>query len=622
MKLQQFKESSPICESTPKIIAVDTETTGLRWSQDDYPFGISVAWYSNGKVETDWFEWNVDPNTRRVLYTDISIQFRDWYTNPEIDKIFANAKFDMHMLEKAFRIKPIGNVYDVLNAAWCCNTQENSYGLNNLAEKYLKIDQSETKILRDKVNKARNYCRSQYKHYKLGAGIGEDYWLLKCLDPTDNSCEIYGRKDAVRTLRLWREWYEEALKVLDVRETFETEMSTMMVIYEMENRGIRFFDVEAKDAVEELNQQLALRMLAIKTELQDPFLNINSDGQLRKHLYKKGQSLVHINRLPLPITKLTAKEKKPATDTTTLKQFDNVKVVKDILEYRGITKGKDALLNFQNHICSDAFSSAYDFPWVHAQKSIHANFNQISSQFDKENKTKTGRLTSSNPNLQNIADIAKSGGYFVVDTRKFFGPRRGYVWYCIDYSQLELRLFAERTGGKLKEAFLKGRDPHNETRENVPFLAAMEEGKGRKIAKNTNFTIINCGGAGVLAEKYGVPLHEGKIVVSQFKEEFKETVRRQKQAENYALKYGYIKTIFGRKVNVDLTRDKNGRFLYAYRATSYDIQGSASDIIKRAMVQTNSRLGYLRRKKKIDAHLILSIHDELIFEIKKEHCFK
>lgn len=617
MKIKTIKRFSPICDQ-PKVLAVDTETTGLHWSQDDLPFGISYAWQSNNQIITRWIEFPVDPYTRNVLYTKLPREFVKWYLDPDIDKVFANTKYDMHMLEKAFRLYPNGAIYDVLNAAWCCNTQEQSYGLNNLAEKYLKIDQNETKILKDKVRAARLACKN--KKYKLGAGIGEDYWLLKVLDPSSKDCEIYGRKDAIRTLRLWLEWYNEGLNVLGVRKAFEAEMQTMLVIYEMENRGIRFFESDAIKEIERLNLEAAKRLLEIKTDLQDPTLNINSDDQLRKHLYKPGPNLVSINQLPIPVTKVTTKTGKPSTDTPTLMQYDNIPVIKDILEYRGITKGRDALLNFQKHIHTDSFVSVYDLPHL-KQKAIHANFNQISAQFDKENKTITGRLSSSNPNIQNIADASKSGGYFVIDTRQFFGPREGYVWYCIDYSQLELRIFAERTGGKLKQAFLDNRDPHDETRKNVPYLNAMEKGRGRKIAKNTNFTIINCGGPTVLHAKYGIPLSEGTIVIKQFKEQFKETVIRQREAENYAIKNGYIKTLFGRKVNVDLTR-KHGRFLYTYRATSYDIQGSASDIIKHAMIQTAGRLKYLRRKRLIDAHLIMSIHDELIFEIKQEHCFK
>jgi DNA polymerase-1 len=216
-----------------------------------------------------------------------------------------------------------------------------------------------------------------------------------------------------------------------------------------------------------------------------------------------------------------------------------------------------------------------------------------------------------------VADPLKSG--VKVDARRAFGPRYGYVWYCIDYSQLELRIFAERSGGQLKEAFLEGRDPHNETREAVPYLAGLEPGEGRKKAKNTNFTIINTGGPHVLYKKYAIPLTEGKIIIREFKEQFPETVQRQREAENFALKHGYIETLTGRKINVDLkSRDDYGKPKYAYRATSYDIQGSAADFIKLAMLQTMDFL----RSSRYDAHLVLSIHDELVFEIAKEHSYK
>lgn len=608
------KELNP--KFRPRFLAVDTECTGLRWYKDHKPFAISLGWIENDTIRTAFYAWGVNCFTREPEYsTRIGMNcFNSWYYDDKIPKVFANAKYDMHMIAKHLAFWPRGPIYDVLIAAWCCNTLEKSYGLNDLCEKYVEINQNDEEVLAKETKSAR--LKASKDNWNCGSdntdNYRQDYWILRELDWSNKTLETYARKDAERTVSLWN-YFEEGMKVLDTRSSFEIEMKVAKVIYSMEERGIKFFKEKCEEQKEKCEFEKLLHLQSIRNHFNDPNLNLNSPKQLQKVLYGNSP-----NSLKLPVTKKT-KSGQPSTDTPTLLQYENISVIKDLLTYRGYDKGIGTCKNYLERCIKDG-NISYDnmFDQDHCW-AMHPTFNQVSVEFDKGRKTSTGRLSASNPNLQNVGDPAKSGGYFVIDARSFFGPRDGYIWLLIDYSQLELRIFAERCGGKLKEAFLTGRDPHNETRVNVPFLAAMEEKKGRKIAKNTNFTVVNAGGPGVLNEKYSIPMGEARQIHEELNIAYPEIKRRQYEAMNSAIKYGYIKTLTGRKINVDLSQDQNGRYKYAYRATSYDIQGSAADFIKLAMIAGFNYCKRLKEEKKLDAHLVLSVHDELIFEIKEKH---
>lgn len=629
--------STKLPSEKPEVLAVDTECTGLNWSKQDRPFIISAAWYNKkDELQTAFFQWAVDPFTRLPIYNNQEGlgHFISWYHDPSIIKVFANAKFDIHMIQKGFGVLPDycydkpQNIFDVLVAAWCCNTQEESYKLNNLAEKYIGIKQDDEKNLRDRVKNLRD--KAKKLGYNAGPNISiipEDYFLPAVFGDFVTT-KIYALRDAERTIRLYY-FLKEALEALDRTKTFKTEMEVMRVIFRMEERGIRFFEEDCIKKLEEIELKDAQLEMQIKMFFRNPSLNINSDKQLRPYIYNvKGK---HLNSLNLQPIEFTEKANEPSLAAKTIEKLlpqDKSGILQLLLERAGNNTGKKSLRNYIAAKTNDSYVSYDDMPFIHCRKAVHCSFNQIASQFDKENAAVTGRLTSSNPNLQNVADPVKSSGLFVIDSRKYFGPREGYAWYSIDYSQLELRIFAERLGSNspLYQDFITGRaDPHDVTRRNVPYLAKMNPDIGRKLAKNTNFTIVNCGGAGVLLKKYGMPLSEGQQIVKELHEHVPEIKIRQKEAEMFAIENGYIETLVGRKVNVDLSRySDTGQYKFAYRATSYDIQGSAADIIKLAMIATNKVLSArtIFKAPKYDARLILSIHDELIFEIHKKHSYK
>lgn len=646
--LQYHKPTIPLFDTKfrPDVVAIDTETTGLGWSKNDILYAISAAWYDvNNELFTAYWDFPVNPYSRIPDYQGCKglNLLRSYYTDPKIRIVMANSKFDRHMLSKRpvnlerWNIKQqYGAICDVLIAAWCCNTMESSYSLNNLSEKYIDVSQNDAKDLKAQTHIA----RSKAKKLGLNAGAGitappQDYWLLKYFDHNSRLCEIYAIKDAgERTLNLWY-YYEQAMEHLGVREAFDIETQLSTVLYRMEKRGVRFFDDTCVEELEILRDKIDKAKQPIIQRFGD--INVDSSKQLAPCIYDIPNA--HSATLGLPVIERTEKSREPSTSAPTFNKLlkrDTSGILQALLERQGYTTGSKSCKNYLKAQVPDKQITLQDMPFIHQRKCIHANFNQISSQYDKDNKTRTGRLSSSDPNLQNVIDPQKrDNNEYMTNARAFFGPREGFVWYCIDYSQLELRVFAERLGSSsaLYKGFIAGDDPHNVTRLGIPHLAKMEYDAGRKIAKNFNFGVINSAGIKVFHTKYNIPLQEAKEGLEGFYDLYPETKLRQKEAEKYAIKHGHIKTLFNRKINVDCSRYSakeahevgksylTGKYKHAYRASAYDIQGSAADIIKRGMIAVDEFINSFPPSK-LNAHLLLSVHDELIFEVWHKNTFK
>lgn len=581
----------------PKIIAVDTETTGLSWAQKDRPFALSMAWEQEGEIKTAYWDWPVDPFSRMPHYEEKNRSlnlFSKYYCDPLIPIVFANAKFDLHHIFSSWSIIPQGNIFDVLVAAWYCNTQEPSYGLKPLSLKYLKFPDDDKKLLQQAVIDARK--KAKKLSFNTSNKIKEDYWLVKLFNHKSKLCESYAVNDVIRTLQLWW-YYEEALKYLKAEKTFKVECQLTKVLFEMELRGIRFFEDKCLTEIEALNKKVKEQEEFVRIETQRFNLNLASPKQLVKLLYNSSYSFK-----PLPLTDLTPTGL-PSTATEVLEKHRDNPIVEAILKYRGYSTGRNHCKNYIALHTRDETLNNYDFPHLQ-RKSVHPNFNQIN--------TSTGRLSCNHPNLQNVADSESSNGLFVTDARSMFGPRNGFKWYCIDYKQLEARIFAALA--EEKEMIRIFNDPTND-----PFTVLGDriygnkfgKGKQRKITKNVFYCKIFGGGPGVLARKYHVePIEFATRVLREIGNMYPGIFRCQKSYENFGRTNGYINTIVDRRISIPSQ--------YPYKAISYAVQGSASDIIKRAMIRTATFL----KETELDAHLVLSIHDELIFEIREDHCYK
>ena len=569
----------------PKILAFDWETTGLLPHNGDRGFAISFC----DEEENQWYwKFPVDPKTRKVEYPH-KLHFNDqlWclLADPSIIKVGHNVKFDMYMCEKA-GLKVAGEINDTMIAARCCYTLEPTYGLKVLAKKYLNMDNEDELELQKQTIKWRKQAKDL--GYNIGEKVAEDYWLEGVFDPLcngeDSLVRHYCMLDTLRTMRLWQ-FYSEGMKQLNVYHSYLEEMHTMKTLIAAEKRGIKIsLDETNRKIYECIHKEINLITQARKMVGWD--INLGSGQQLATATTQLG---IDIKERTKPSK--TFPEGQISTASKILRKYKHEHEFIDIiLRHSGATTGKQYFTNYLKHAMPSNNGTGENI--------IHCNFRQGS--------TKTFRLSCTNPNLQNVANDKTSGGEYVVNGRSAFLPRDGYIWICIDYAQLELRIFADRAQEQtLLGAFRNGRDPHNETREAVPYLAKMPKAIGRKISKNTNFTIIFCGGPRVLHERYGIPFDEAQMIFSQYHTEMPDIKTYQYAIAGKGKFQGYITNAFDRKLNVDPD--------FAYRAASYDIQSSAADLMKRGMNRCHAFL----QKEKLDTHIVLSIHDEIVFEMNK-----
>lgn len=565
---------------------------------------IQAAWRaSDDVIAYAVVQFPVNPVTRAVDYSkpDSKAQYDfilDILHDSSVSKVFHNAKFDLKMLA-AMPIDVRGRIEDTLLAARTCYTLEDSYALKKLAKKYLEIDDSDESALKKSVIKARNLAKRKHPEFKLGENLEEDYWLPHHLDPTNNLCEIYGVLDVERTIKLW-EFYEQGLTELDCWRAYNLEMELMPVLIQMEDRGIRLdYDKNLQQISHCWREQAKCKKEFIRTAKCDSDININSHQQLVPVLQKCGVNVTSTAKEVLDEFVPTD----PELRTTPLGW--DYEPLYWLLHYKGYEKGVGYFKDYVTRSYQDSIRSVEDMPnWN--------NCYAVSPWFNQAN-TVTWRLSCNSPNLQNVSNPETSGGFNVVNARVVFGPRAGYVWYHFDYSGLEMRIFASRANEPyMLEAFRNGRDIHDECRKRVPELSILPQKVGRKLAKNVGFCKIFGGGAGALVKYIGQSEEYCRGIIKAYDKEFPTIVSYIRRIAQNGRTSGSITNAFGRKINVDSE--------FSYRACNYDVQSSAADLMKRGMIKVNKFLK--NDPRKLDAHIVLSIHDEIVVEIKKEHAFK
>ncbi len=367
---------------------------------------------------------------------------------------------------------------------------------------------------------------------------------------------------------------------------YNLEMRLVPVLMDMEWEGIRidipFFMAQSQKYKEEL--QSIERQIYEEAGME---FNINSPQQLGYVLFEK---------LRLPVQKKTSKTKAYSTDVKVLTRLTSLpyKIPGLLLRYRSLSKLKSTYL--------DALVGL-----VHPSTGrIHTSFNQA--------VTATGRLSSSNPNLQNIPARGEEGR----EIRKGFIADKGHVFLSADYSQIELRVFAHYSGDPaFMEAFRREEDIHTRTASEV---MGVEKEKVtpdmRRIAKAINFGIIYGMGAQTLSEQLGIDLSKAKDYIAAYTSRYQGVARYRETAVASAREKGYVTTLFERRRYLPDIEHKN-RMIRAEAermAMNTPIQGTAADLIKKAMIQIHERLS----REKLKTKLLLQVHDELLFEVPEE----
>lgn len=538
---------------TNDFLSLDTETTGTD------PISAKLVGLSFSIRENQAFYVPIPQNDEEAQ--KIVNEFKPIYENEKILKIGQNIKYDLLVLQN-YGVELKGKIFDTMIAHYLLQP-ELHHGMDYLAEVYL------------------NYQTIHIE--ELIGSKGKNQKNMADLPPT--AVYEYACEDADVTLKL-KNVLEPLLKENDCDRLFwEIEMPLMPVLAYMERNGV-CIDREGLKETSRLYTEEMNRIEKEIHELAGTDFNIASPKQVGEVLFDR--------------LKIVDKPKKTKTGqyVTSEEVLESLRakhpVVEKILEHRGLKKllGTyiDALPKLVNPVTGH----------------IHTSFNQTI--------TTTGRLSSSNPNLQNIPVRNEYGK----EIRKAFIPEEGCLFFSADYSQIELRIMAHLSGDEhMIEAFRNGQDIHAATAAKI-FKKSLEEvtKEERSKAKTANFGIIYGITAFGLAERMGVSRTEAKELIEGYFQTYPKVKEYMNRSIEMAREKGYTETVYHRKCHL---RDINSHNAvvrgYAERnAINSPIQGSAADIIKIAMIRIYHRF----REEQLRSKMILQVHDELNFSVYPE----
>ena len=495
-----------------------------------------------------------------ILLEEDKIQlFKEIFEDNNVKKIGYKQKIDYILLrEKEINVSNF--YYDIELAAYILNPTESKYNLEKLAIDYLKLDINE-------------YNKKEEKQINL-------------FEARENKTENEIEKNCMYVYTIYNVYEKtmEKLKETNQLDLFNNiEMPLVKVLADMQYIGIYVdknelveFGNTLKNEIEKLTGEIY--------KLAGEEFNINSTKQLGIILFEK---------MKLPVVKKT--KSGYSTDVEVLEKLKNEnEIVSKILDYRQLVK----------------LNSTYVeglIPYINDKDNrIHSYFHQT--------VTATGRISSTEPNLQNIPtrfDLGKQ-------IRKVFKPKEGYVFVDADYSQIELRVLAHIADDEhMIEAFNNNEDIHRQTASKV-FDIPMEEvtSKQRSDAKAVNFGIVYGISDFGLGEQLGISRKQAKLYIEQYLDKYKKIKEFMENIKESAKKEGYVETLFNRRRYIPEMNSNNYmvRQFGARVAMNTPIQGTAADIMKIAMIKLFNEL----KERKLESNILLQIHDELLLEVKKE----
>lgn len=539
--------------SKVKEISVDTETTSVSPIDADL-VGLSFSWQAG-----EGYYIPVRSTAGATLPEKMVLErLRPILEDPKVAKIGQNIKYDMIVLQQA-GVQLRGVAFDTMIAAFLADPDRPSFSMDRLAREILGY---QTIPISDLIGRGRNQLRMDQV-------------------PTTRVCQ-YAAEDADVAWQL-RERLLPALEKTGVKQLFdEVEMPLVEVLAAMECHGVKIDTA----VLEEMGRQLDKRIEDLRAEIQNlaghPF-NIDSTRQLAEVLF---------DQMQLPVVRRTKTGR--STDAAVLvelaSQTDNP-VPKLVLEYRELGKLKGTYVDTLPTMISKRTGR------------VHTSFNQIGAV--------TGRLSSSDPNLQNIPMRTELGRQI---RRAFVPGQPGWQLMAGDYSQIELRILAHFTKDPgLVTAFREDRDIHAFVASQV-FGVPLEEvtSQQRSRAKTVNFGIIYGQGAHGLAQQTGMSIPDAKDFIAKYFQKYPGIRRFIDECVDFAEANGYVQTLMGRRRPIVEIRSRNpGLRAQAERlAINSVIQGTAADMMKKAMVAVHRRLA-----AEPDAHMLIQVHDELVFEL-------
>lgn len=538
--------------SKEKSCCFDTETTGLDPNASEL-VGMSFS-FSEGEA----YYVPVSDDFGQAKQT-VEL-FRPFFENENIEKVGQNLKYDIIVLKK-YGINVKGPLFDTMIAHYLLNP-ELRHNMDYMAETYLKY-------------------RTIHIDELIGAR-GKNQLNMRSLRP--DQIKDYACEDADVTLKL-KAILEKAIEKQGLEKLlYEIELPLVYVLADMEYTGVRLDTAALGEYSKTLTQELQRIESDIYREAGTEF-NINSAKQVGEVLFDT--------------LKIVDKPKKTKTGqyVTSEETLESLRethaVVGKILEYRGLKKLLSTYIDALPQLVNPR------------DNKVHTSYNQT--------VTATGRLSSSNPNLQNIPIREEQGK----EIRKAFIADEGCIFFSADYSQIELRIMAHLSQDpNMVEAFNSGEDIHAATAAKIYKIPIAEvTGDMRRKAKTANFGIIYGISVFGLAERLAIPRGEAKELIEGYFDTYPKVKEYMDKSIALAREKNYVETVFGRKRYLPDINSRNTTVRgYAERnAINAPIQGSAADIIKVAMNQIFERF----EKEYIKSKMILQVHDELNFNVEE-----
>ena len=563
-------------DKTNQIVSLDTETNSLN-PIDAELVGIGLCL---GEENDDLFYIPLGHQTKKETPNQLSIEdvfskLRTWIEDPKKEKALQNSKFDRQIFfNHGLDLK--GVTFDTLLADYLLNNQE-KHGLSEISFRLFGF---------------------KPPSFKETVGKNKDFSFVDI-----DEASIYCGYDVFLTFKIVKIFKESFSKEKDelIKLFEEIELPLEPVLSQMEMNGITI-DIPYLD---KLSKELKSTLEDIESkvyELAEETFNLSSPKQLGEILFEK-----------LNLDKKKSRKTKTgwSTDAVVLERLvDEHEIIQHLIKHRTLSKLLSTYIDALPNLINEKTGR------------VHTNFNQAA--------TATGRLSSSNPNLQNIPVRTE----FSRRIRKAFLPEKNWKLLSADYSQIELRILAHLADEEiLINAFHKNDDIHSLTARLI-FEKEEISSDERRVGKTINFGVIYGMGIKKFARSTGVSTPEAKEFLIKYKERYSKIFKFLELQERLALSKGYVKTIFGRKREFKFDKNGLGRLIgkdpyeidlqSARRAgmeaqslraaANAPIQGSSADIIKIAMVQLNKKFIEMN----VPAKMLLQVHDELLFEVEPD----
>lgn len=543
-----------------ELIAFDTETTSLNYMDAEIvgvSFCIEEGEAAYVPVAHDY------PDAPAQLSREFVLDaLKPILESDQVIKVGQHIKYDKNVLAN----------YDITLNGIGFDTMLESYVLNSTAQRH------------DMDSLALAYLGHKTIHFEEIAGKGAKQLTFNQINLDEAG--PYAAEDADITLRLHNVIWSKLKDIPELKNLLiDVEVPLACVLSRMEQEGVLIDSQRLRQQSQDLATRIAELENEVHEEAGEPF-NLGSTKQLQHVLFEK---------MSLPVIKKTPKGA-PSTSEDVLQELAlEYPLPKKIMEYRGLTKLKNTY--------TDKLPKMIN----HRTGRVHTSYHQA--------VTATGRLSSTDPNLQNIP-IRNEEGRRV---RQAFVPREGNKFVAADYSQIELRIMAHLSGDKgLLDAFANGKDIHKATAAEV-FGVPLEDvtTEQRRSAKAINFGLIYGMSAFGLSKQLNIPRNEAQKYMDLYFERYPGVLEYMDSTRETAKEKGYVETVFGRRLYLPDIKASNGaRRKGAERAAiNAPMQGTAADIIKMAMIKVDD---WIRKNASDDVTMMMQVHDELVFEIKED----